>query len=99
MTDKEIANFIKQTSCPFLAARKGYWIGADSVKEKYMKGKNFYREQAYNDLKRQEYTIKNGVFLQGEDYDVRYKQQIIDWASNACDRKLEELKNAMKMYN
>lgn len=41
MTDKEIAKFIKQTSCPFLAARKGYWIGADSPKEKYMKGKNF----------------------------------------------------------
>lgn len=95
MTKKEIAIFIKQTSCPFLAARKGYWISADSAKEKYMKGKNFYRDNAYNYLKKQEYGIKSGIFLQGEKYDRRYKEQIIEWASEAYDRKIKELEDAM----
>lgn len=91
MTDKEIRDFIKQTCCPFLAARKGYWIGADSSKEKYIKGKNFYCETAYKYLKGQEYSIKRGLFLQGLEYDISCKKQIIDWASAAYDRKIQEL--------
>lgn len=95
MTDKEIAKFIKQTSCPFLAARKGYWIGADSPKEKYMKGKKFYRKNAYNYLKNQEYSIRSGLFLQGVEYDKKYKKQIVEWASDVYDRKIKELEEAM----
>lgn len=95
MTDKEIRNFIKQTCCPFLAARKGYWIGADSPKEKYMKGKKFYCENAYNYLKRQEFSIKSGKFLSGQKYDRSYQKQIIDWASEAYDRKINELKEVL----
>ena len=95
MTNKEIRDFIKQTCCPFLAARKGYWITGDSTKEKYMKGKKFHLNNAYNYLKRQEFSIKHGEFLCGEKYDKRYKKQIIDWASKAYDRKIEELEEAL----
>lgn len=95
MNNKEIRDFIKQTCCPFLAARKGYWISAESPKEKYMKGKNFHLQNAYKYLKSQEYSIKRGMFLQGLKYDIRHKEQIIDWASEAYDRKIEELEDAM----
>lgn len=95
MTNKEIIEFIKQTSCPFLSARKNYWIGADSPNEKYMKGKNFYRENAYKYLKSQEYSIKSGLFLSGVKYDKKNKEQIVDWASKAYDRKINELEEAM----
>lgn len=95
MNDMEIRNFIKQTCCPFLAARKGYWIGGDSTKEKYMKGKNFYGDNAYNYLKKHEYSIKSGEFLGGENYDKKYRHKIIDWASAAYDRKVKELEEAL----
>lgn len=95
MSDKEIRDFIKQTCCPFLAARKGYWISADSPKEKYMKGKKFHLQNAYKYLKSQEHSIKRGAFLAGMNYDIRYKKQIINWASAAYDRKIVELEAAM----
>lgn len=95
MTNKEIRNFIKQTCCPFLAARKGYWIGGDSPKEKSMKGKKFYPENAYKYLKKHEFSIKSGEFLCGEKYDKKYKTKIIDWGSKAYDRKIKELEEVL----
>ena len=95
MTNKEIRDFMKQTCCPFLAARKGYWIGADSKKEKSMKGKTFYLDNAYNYLKNQESNIKKGRFLSGKKYDKESKQQIIDWAIKAYDRKIKELEEVL----
>lgn len=95
MTDKEIRELIKQTDCPFLAARKGYWIGADSPKEIFMMGKDFYRENAYKYLKNQEYHIKRGLFLSEVRYDRKNEKQIVDWASDAYDRKIKELEEAI----
>lgn len=95
MTNKEIKEFIRQTCCPFLAARKWYWLRGTNEKQKYIKGKNFYLENAYNYLKSQEFSIKNGEFLAGEEYDPKYKQQIINWASKAYDRKIKELEEVM----
>lgn len=96
MTSKEIREFIRQTCCPFLAARKGYWIGAMDARQRNIKGKNFYSENAYNYLIKQEYSIKSGEFLEGEQYDKKYKQQIIEWASKAYDRKVKELEKVMR---
>ena len=96
MTSKEIREFIRQTCCPFLAARKGYWIGGMDVRQRKIKGKNFYLENAYNYLIKQEYSIKSGEFLDGELYDKKYKQQIIEWASKAYDRKVKELEEVMR---
>ena len=95
MTSKEIRDFMKQTCCPFLAARKGYWIGAGSEKEKSMKGKNFYPDNAYNYLRSQESNVKKGRFLSGEKYDKECRQQIVEWATKAYDRKIKELEDVL----
>lgn len=95
VTNKEIRNFMKQTCCPFLAARKGYWIGGDSPKEKSIKKKDFYLDDAYKYLKKQENNIKRGSFLSGHNYDRNNRTQIIDWASKAYDRKIEELEEIL----
>lgn len=97
MTSKEIREFVKQTCCPFLAARKWYWIGGGrNPKQTCIKGENFYLKNAYNYLIKQEDAIKNGEFLNGEKYDPKYKQQIVEWASKAYDRKVKEFEEVMQ---
>lgn len=91
MEKLNMQNIIRESSSPYLAAPKGYWINADGIEIAISEMGETYCERCLKLLENQEQGIKCGFFLDGLGCSDLEKSEIIDYALAVLEEKKREL--------
>jgi len=91
MDYNKMKTIIKESAAPFLTANKGMWIGADGIEISFDTMDKGYKENCYNYLKRDKYTIETGGFINSRQLTPNESEELVSFAMTLYYEKLAEL--------